>query len=667
MDKTFRQRVIDALLHDEPLPADWSHILFPPEKREAELVYEGKGREEEILADTMSVPLQPVSAFGKNGTDWHNKLIFGDNLQAMKTLLQIKEQGDLRNADGTPGVRLIYIDPPFATKKEFRGSQNEQAYQDKIAGAAFLEFLRQRLVLLRELLADDGSIYVHLDWKKGHYIKVLMDEIFGASRFRNDIIWRYRTYQGQVSSYFPRKHDIILFYTKGERNTFSLLKEQDYTRNIDYQRWNDYLVNGNEIRGDHYPKTDSRFDVFIKKWLREHPGKKPTRRDVLYKLEGFTVDDVWDIKAVDPKDLDKVYPTQKPEELLERVINASSCAGDLVLDAFAGSGTTCVVAEKLKRRWIAIDCGKLSIYTIQKRLLHLKSATREGEREVTPSTFTLYNAGLYDFTTLRKLPWPDWRFFALQLFGCKDEPHEIGGLHLDGKLKGSSVLVFNHHELSGKRIDEETVRDIHLAIGKQIGKRFFIIAPRGTFDFQQDYLDFDGIRYYALRIPYSIIHELHTRSFTALEQPRDEVAINATVDAVGFDFIRPPRVGWLAASRKGKGQSGHDALLRIRTFESTTRVHGADLVGGLETFAMLMLDLHYDGEVFDLDKFYLASDLQRDSWQVSIPFESIGKQVMAVFIDIYGNESRELIPREKFGLLSAGPARAVRNRRQHAA
>ena len=127
----------------------------------------------------MAVPLQPIRTFGGNGDGWHNMLIFGDNLQAMKTLLRMKEQGQLVNADGSRGVRLVYIDPPFATRQEFAGSQEEKAYQDKVTGARFLEFLRQRLVFLRDLLADDGSIYIHLDWKKVHYIKVLSDEIFG--------------------------------------------------------------------------------------------------------------------------------------------------------------------------------------------------------------------------------------------------------------------------------------------------------------------------------------------------------------------------------------------------------------------------------------------------------------------------------------------------------
>src|SRR5256885_7692364 len=118
MNEEFRQRVIETLRKNEDLPPEWARELFPPEKREYELVHYEKEPEEDILAETMAVPLQAVRTFGKNGSSWQNTLIFGDNLQAMKTLLKMKEQGQLSNADGTPGLRLVYIDPPFATKKQ---------------------------------------------------------------------------------------------------------------------------------------------------------------------------------------------------------------------------------------------------------------------------------------------------------------------------------------------------------------------------------------------------------------------------------------------------------------------------------------------------------------------------------------------------------------------
>ena len=135
------EKIVSLLKEGKPLPEDYKAILFDT-KKEYELVYADKEREEDILADTMAVPLQKVKTFrnGKNGNGWTNMLIFGDNLQVLKTLLQMKQEGKLKNADGTPGVRLIYIDPPFATRQEFRGSQEQKAYQDKIAGASFWSF-----------------------------------------------------------------------------------------------------------------------------------------------------------------------------------------------------------------------------------------------------------------------------------------------------------------------------------------------------------------------------------------------------------------------------------------------------------------------------------------------------------------------------------------------
>lgn len=680
--------VIEALRRGEELPVEWARILFPPEKQEYELVYHGKERKEDIIADTMAVPLQPASTFGKNGGGWHNKLIFGDNLQAMKSLLQLKERDELVNADGTPGVRLIYIDPPFATKQEFRGSQDQKAYQDKIAGSQFIEFLRKRLILLRELLSDNGSIYLHLDTKKSHYMKTIMDEIFGETNFRNEIIWKRQSAHSD-SSQCGAIHDTLFFYTKSSQRIWNEILtppspeyvEQFFDQvepgtNRRYAR-GDLSAGGLSGGGYEYTfkgvhhiwrcpiTTMEKYDAED----RLHWPKKgvPRLKRYLDEFEGVSLQDVWtDLRVIHNRSQERVdYPTQKPEALLERVIKASSNPGDLVLDAFAGSGTTVAVAEKLGRRWIGIDCGKLAIYTIQKRLLNLKTEIGNNKgRPLEAKPFTLYNAGLYDFTTLRQLPWNDWRFFALQLFGCKDEPHTIGGLSLDGKLKGASVLVFNHLENPDKRIDEDTIHDIHTSIGKKIGTRFFVIAPRGVFDFQQDYIDLGGVRYYALRIPYSIINELHHRDFCALQQPNDETAVNETVDAVGFDFIQPPLVEWSIELIKRKGKKHEEACLELKAFESRARLRGTDTEGGLETFSTLMIDFDYNGEIFDMDTVIFAHELKDSNWQTRFDLERVGEKIMVVFMDIYGNEARELILREKLMPAEATPATKPKSRKR---
>jgi len=238
------EKIVELLKKGVSFPEDYrislikyleqtKHSLLFDTKKEYELVYADKEREEDILAETMAVPLQKVKTFrnGKSEDEWTNMLIFGDNLQVLKTLLQMKQEGKLKNADGTPGVRLIYIDPPFATRQEFKGSQDQKAYQDKIAGARFLEFLRKRLVFLWELLSEDGSIYVHLDWKKGHYVKTIMDEVFGENNFQNELIWqKIKSVKAQTIGY-GNVTDYILFYKKSDNLLFNQIRiphKEDY-------------------------------------------------------------------------------------------------------------------------------------------------------------------------------------------------------------------------------------------------------------------------------------------------------------------------------------------------------------------------------------------------------------------------------------------------------
>ncbi len=288
------------------------------------------------------------------------------------------------------------------------------------------------------------------------------------------------------------------------------------------------------------------------------------------------------------------------------------------------------MAEKLGRRWIGIDCGKLAIYTIQKRMLNLRKDIGNKGKKLEPKPFTLYNAGLYDFSRLKEMPWSDWRFFALQLFQCRDEKHTIGGIEFDGYRQGASVMVFNHlaPKHQGARITEDTVYEIHEAVGSRVGRKIFIIAPALTFDFQQDYLDFETVRYYALRIPYSIIHELHRREFTALKQPADEMAVNDTVEAVGFDFIRTPELRIKTGVGKAKGELFDYGFIKIETFRSDAVVREPyQKKGNLETLSMVMLDFDYNeaDKIFNLSEVQYASDIAQADWEVRLVRTSSGK------------------------------------------
>ncbi len=664
-----RQHIIDLLDRGEDLPPDYKHLLFPPERQEYELVYAGKEREEDILAETMAVPLQPVKAFGDSG-DWRNMLIFGDNLQVMKTLLRMKEEGRLVNADGSHGIKLVYIDPPFATKREFQGRQEERAYQDRVAGAEFLEFIRKRLVLLWDLLSDNGSLYIHLDWRKGHYVKALADELFGEHRFRNEIIWQRLSARSDSRTY-NHIHDTLFFYCKGDDvyfdtqyTSYSAKYKSKFYRHQDPdgrvyslgdltakgirrgetgKEWRG--VNPSEL-GNHWKYKPSTLEELDRQGRIYWPktGRVPRLKRYLDEQPGVPLQSIWtDISPVQYASAENVsYPTQKPEKLLERIVRASSRPGDLVLDAFVGSGTSIAVAEKLGRRWIGIDCGKLAIYTVQKRLLSLRTEVGNKGKRLQPQPFTLYSAGLYDFSQLKRLPWEDWRFFALHLFQCRDERHDVGGVELDGYRAADDVLVFNHLQHGGAVLDYGFIDELHSWVGGRIGARFYIIAPAASVTFLEDYIDKGRTRYYVLRIPYSIINELHSRDFQAITQPMDENQVNETVDAVGFDFIRLPEVECDYLAKPQAGQLIDEAVIQIKIFKSKAMVKGATQKGNRETLSMVMVDYAYDSAVFNPDAVFYASDIEKNAWELRMPLESLGQRAMIVYIDIYGNEYREI-------------------------
>jgi adenine-specific DNA-methyltransferase len=211
LDEELKQNLVELVKQDKPIPLSYKNLLFPLEGRQAEyeLIYGCKERKEDILADTWSVPFQIAKRFGevKEG-EWHNKLIFGDNLQALKFMMKDPEiKGN---------VRLVYIDPPFGTG-ELYDAKGAPAYSAALQGAAYLEFLRKRLILLEKLLANDGSIYVRIDYHFGHYIKVLMDEIFDKNNFQGEIVLnRFK----KKSNVFTTTTESLFFYSKNPYPNF---------------------------------------------------------------------------------------------------------------------------------------------------------------------------------------------------------------------------------------------------------------------------------------------------------------------------------------------------------------------------------------------------------------------------------------------------------------
>ncbi|HCX44800.1 MAG TPA: site-specific DNA-methyltransferase [Oscillibacter sp.] len=359
---------------------------------------------------TQYYPAQLRESYGEEQNGWINKIFWGDNLQVMSHLLK-EYRGQ---------IDLIYIDPPFDSKADYkkkieiRGigttqsdstSFEEKQYGDIWTNDEYLQFMYERLLLMRELLSDRGVIVLHCDYHKSHYLRIVMDEVFGPDRFINEIIWYYETYQGAVKKYFPRKHDNLFVYSKTGTYFYEMQYDNDYKNSINYKRWESYVVDGNKIKGANYPVNDSRFTARLNKWVREN-GRQPNPDDVIFEIQSVSINSVWkDIKPVDPKDLNEKlnYPTQKPSALLDRIIRSFSKPGDIVFDSFMGSGTTQAVAMKLGRRFIGADINLGAIQTTTKRLLSVakeleNSQTGMGSANDTKYTgFEVYNVNNYDF------------------------------------------------------------------------------------------------------------------------------------------------------------------------------------------------------------------------------------------------------------------------------
>ncbi len=360
------------------------------------LEYPGKKSVAEILSSPGSFFLRPVDGRGNIPLDgWRNMLIQGDNLAALHVLLK---DPALRG-----NVRLVYIDPPFSTNQVFRAGKSRTAtvsrsesdfvaYRDTLTGADYLEFLRERLVLLYEILAADGTIYVHIDGKVGHYVKVIMDEIFGPENFLNDIARIKCNPKNFARRAYGNVRDMVLVYSKtseyvwndpreafteqdirrlfprvdslGRRYTTTPLHAPGETRNGPTgQPWRGILP----PPGRHWrypPEELERLDrMGLIEWSSTgNPRKKIYAEEII--AQGKKRQDIWEFK--DPAY--PSYPTEKNLDMLKMILQASSHPGDLVLDCFVGSGTTLVAAEITGRRWIGIDNSEVAIAVCQKRM-----------------------------------------------------------------------------------------------------------------------------------------------------------------------------------------------------------------------------------------------------------------------------------------------------------
>ncbi len=486
---------------------------------------------------------------GGNG-EWMNRLIYGDNLLTMQALLAGDAQTGLPSLRGK--VDLIYIDPPFDSKADYRtkislpGTDIQQkptvieqfAYADtwEEGTISYLKMIYPRLVLMRELLSDRGSIYVHIDWHVGAYVKLLLDEVFGKENFSSEIIWKRTTSHAQRQS-FGIIHDTILFYRK----------------NCEDYKWNpQYLPHSEEHINKYYSNVDSdgrRYTlgdmtapgegpsrVFWGKELAPPPGthwrysqdnidklieeglivmtsnNRPRYKRYLDSLQGSIIGGFWDdIPPVNSQAKERIdYATQKPEALLERIIKASSNEGDLVCDFFGGSGTTAAVAERLGRRWITCDIGKPASLVMRKRFI---------DQEVKP--FLYQSIGDYQkeaFKNNRRYKHVgDLSQVVLGLYGALPFTPEQTNDRNFGYIKGTRTLVMV--DSPNRLTTAATIRKAVEAKASLLGgdwEKVVVLGWNFAFDISQAIQKYESSKVEVLVIPPDLLDKLAKKGFKKL-------------------------------------------------------------------------------------------------------------------------------------------------------
>ncbi len=447
-----KQEILRFIEAGKPLPDKYRFLLFD-DKREVELVWNGKTGEvcnivlpfqiieqvdEPRAEKTEDAPLQGMlfDERGRQLKGWTNKLIWGDN----KLILSSLKNGPLRDEiEQQGGLKLIYIDPPFDVGADFSmdieigddtftkkpNILEEIAYRDTWGKGAdsFIAMIYERLVLMRDLLAEDGSIYVHCDWRVNSFVRNCLDEVFGKDRLINEIVWkRAHTVKGNIgqgSKHLGANTDTIFLYARTPNYTFNqqyipyseayVAQFFRYTEKSGRRyRLISMIGPGGAAKGNptysvmgvtrswRYSEAKMRELIETGMVVQTNPGTVPQRKQYLDDGDGVSVQSLWDdITGIAASSSERAnYPTQKPEALLERILKTSSNEGELVADFFCGSGTTAAVAEKLGRKWIATDLGKFAIHTTRKRMIGVQrglKASGKGYR-----AFEILNLGKYE-------------------------------------------------------------------------------------------------------------------------------------------------------------------------------------------------------------------------------------------------------------------------------
>ena len=606
--------------------------------------------------------------------EWRNLIVCGDNLQFLKTCFL--NQDPLIKDKVKGKVKLVYIDPPFATKSDFKSKSGEDSYSDKLDRSEFIEQLRERLIFIKQIMSRGGSIYVHLDQRMIHYLKIVLDELFGIVNFKNDVSWIRSSSHNDATAQYGKVKDSILYYSISNDTSLNILFTP-YSEEYIKAEWK-ALPSGRSYKAENMldPRgTMKEFDFHgtTARW-RTGPEKmenlwnapqtevpnshgriklgrngKPIKRCriiFLDEMEGVPVSDSWnDISYVaGGSKEDQKYPTQKPEALLERIILASSNPGDLVMDVFAGSGTTAAVAEKLGRRWIVCDFGKHAIYTMQKRLCGIAESRKLGDvvgKKLKygrpPQLFCVASVGAFDFSRIMGLRQNKDAYirFVMGIFGLTERDdglaHKFRIANVCSLKDGHPVEVYpvwDDAYLKEVRVDEEYLAGILAQAGGRLRGDYFIIAPETCVRVgEKEMKNADGrmVTFRMLTFPYKVLEEA-ARHIAVEEQPSSPESINKLVSSVGFYFNDPVAIE-VAATHRG---------LKIVRFESHILNRDGKRYEGLEALAMILLDADYNGESgFNVDAVIYQKDIRDGQAMV----KDVTDRTAVIAIDKHGNES----------------------------
>lgn len=422
LNDTDKNRIIELIKAGEKLPKEFIYKLFSDEE---DVFLFWNGRKEDVT--NIALPFHSIEHIdeprkekgkaqatmfetdfrGRQLKGWTNKLIWGDN----KLILSSLVNGPIREEiEKEGGLKLIYIDPPFAVGADFgfeieiggEKAEKKQSIIEEIAYrdtwgkgiSSYLSMMYERLKLMHNLLADDGCMFLHCDYRVTSYLRLLLDDVFGVANHRNNIVWYYRRWTAGSNS-FQKMHDDILFYSKSD--SFDLnpvfIEATDGQKKKHEKGWD---RNTAKIEGRRQPQllvyNQEKVDAAVKSG---QINLKDYARIVKVNTGETIAPDVWEINFINSQSDERLgYPTQKPEALLERIIKASSNEGDLIADFFCGSGTTAAVAEKLGRKWITSDLGRFSVHTARKRLIGVQRELQENGKDF--RAFELLNLGKYE-------------------------------------------------------------------------------------------------------------------------------------------------------------------------------------------------------------------------------------------------------------------------------